>query len=43
MQLKRLRAEQDNINWPAENQDLPTISWKSRTPFPHGHRQSRKS
>ncbi|VDC07350.1 unnamed protein product [Peniophora sp. CBMAI 1063] len=27
--LKRLRAEQDSIEWPQESRDLPVVSWKS--------------
>ena len=36
--LKRLRAEQDSIEWPQESRDLPVVSWKSCTsisaPYP---------
>jgi stearoyl-CoA desaturase (delta-9 desaturase) len=35
MQLKRLRAEQESISWPEDNQNLPIISWQSCTILSH--------
>ncbi|KAG2367168.1 hypothetical protein BDR07DRAFT_1393819 [Suillus spraguei] len=29
MQLKRLRATQETLSWPSDNNDLPVISWES--------------
>lgn len=29
MQLKRLRAKQDKLTWPAENEHLPVVSWEA--------------
>lgn len=29
MQLKKLRAKQDHLLWPADNNDLPVVSWES--------------
>ncbi|TDL24620.1 delta 9-fatty acid desaturase protein [Rickenella mellea] len=29
MQLKRLRRAQDDLSWPAENNDLPVVTWES--------------
>ena len=42
MQLKKLRATQDKLTWPADSNDLPVISYEScMCPFstndPHTH------
>lgn len=29
MELKRLKARQDNTQWPASSNDLPVINWES--------------
>lgn len=29
MQLKRLKAKQDGLEWPTDSNDLPVINWES--------------
>lgn len=29
MQLKKLKAKQDNLEWPMDSNDLPVVNWES--------------
>lgn len=36
MTIKRLKKEQDSIQWPPSSEDLPVVDWETCTPFING-------